>query len=255
MAQIWARGLHNPCLLGGPQCSTRQKNLKWPKTGPDDYVTPALVDKEAVYGLTCPPCPPPPPWETWATGKRVDQPPPPPQVHSLVTKTPPHHGMMKGGPQVTPSASQHHPCATTPRDCCHNPPPPSERKLSSMQATAHMHICVVIPTSALAMMLYNTTYGQPATCSPEEGLTKSHYGVTHAHHSPPSKPRAIVKRVRTPAQSGEPPPKVVKPSLPLSGAKLPPQKGEKKPALLPGQNHWPPFCGAPPPPPKETQFR
>ena len=55
-AQMWAEWLHNPCHLGGPQhsarggpqCSTRGGNLKWPKCGPDGYITPALVDKEAI---------------------------------------------------------------------------------------------------------------------------------------------------------------------------------------------------------------
>ena len=43
MAQKWAKRLHHPCLLGGPQCSARGTNLKWPKNGQSGNTTPAFL--------------------------------------------------------------------------------------------------------------------------------------------------------------------------------------------------------------------
>ena len=43
MAQKWAKRLHHPCLLGGPECSARGTNLKWPKNGQSGNITPAFL--------------------------------------------------------------------------------------------------------------------------------------------------------------------------------------------------------------------
>ena len=48
---MWAEAL----LSGGPHRSAQGKNQKWPKSGPDGYIIPAWVDKEAIQGSTWPP--------------------------------------------------------------------------------------------------------------------------------------------------------------------------------------------------------
>ena len=70
-------------------------------------------------------------------------------------------------------------CITT-QSSCHNNTPPTET-LNTGNST-HAHTCC---TSHPAMMLYSTTYGQPATCSPQDGLTKSHDKCIHTQHPPP----------------------------------------------------------------------
>ena len=42
MAHMWAQWLPNPCRLGGPQCSARGQNQKWPTCGHSGYPTPAV---------------------------------------------------------------------------------------------------------------------------------------------------------------------------------------------------------------------
>ena len=42
MAHMWAQWLPNPCRLGGPQCSARGQNQKWPTCGHGGYLTPAV---------------------------------------------------------------------------------------------------------------------------------------------------------------------------------------------------------------------
>ena len=42
MARMWAQLLPNPCRLGGPQCSAREQNQKWPAGGHKGYLTPAV---------------------------------------------------------------------------------------------------------------------------------------------------------------------------------------------------------------------
>ena len=42
MAHKWAQCLHHHCLLGAPQCLTRGENQKWPTSGHNGYITPAL---------------------------------------------------------------------------------------------------------------------------------------------------------------------------------------------------------------------
>ena len=42
MAHMWAQWLPNPCHLGGPQCSARGQNQKWPICGHSGYLTPAV---------------------------------------------------------------------------------------------------------------------------------------------------------------------------------------------------------------------
>ena len=42
MAHMWAQWLPNPCRLGGPQCSARGQNQKWPTCGHSGYLTPAV---------------------------------------------------------------------------------------------------------------------------------------------------------------------------------------------------------------------
>ena len=42
MAHMWAQWLSNPCRLGGPQCSARGQNQKWPTCGHVGYLTPAV---------------------------------------------------------------------------------------------------------------------------------------------------------------------------------------------------------------------
>ena len=42
MAHMWAHWLPNPCRLGGPQCSARGQNQKWPTCGHSGYLTPAV---------------------------------------------------------------------------------------------------------------------------------------------------------------------------------------------------------------------
>ena len=42
MAHMWAQWLPNPCRLGGPQCSARGRNQKWPTCGHCGYLTLAL---------------------------------------------------------------------------------------------------------------------------------------------------------------------------------------------------------------------
>ena len=47
----WAKWLHHPCLLGGPQCSTPGSNLKWPTSGESGYITPAFLGvPNALHG-------------------------------------------------------------------------------------------------------------------------------------------------------------------------------------------------------------
>ena len=43
MAHMWAQWLPNPCCLGGPQCSAREQNQKWPTCGHSGYLTPAVT--------------------------------------------------------------------------------------------------------------------------------------------------------------------------------------------------------------------
>ena len=51
MANKWAKWLHHPCLLGGPQCSARGKPQISPTSGQSGYITPAfLVVPNAVHG-------------------------------------------------------------------------------------------------------------------------------------------------------------------------------------------------------------
>ena len=40
MIHMWAQWLPNPCRLGGPQCSARGQNQKWPTCGHSSYLTP-----------------------------------------------------------------------------------------------------------------------------------------------------------------------------------------------------------------------
>ena len=42
MAHKWAQWLHQPCLLGAPQCVARGENQKWPTSGDSSYITPAF---------------------------------------------------------------------------------------------------------------------------------------------------------------------------------------------------------------------
>ena len=42
MVHMWAQWLPNPCHLGGPQCSARGQNHKWPTCGHTRYLTPAV---------------------------------------------------------------------------------------------------------------------------------------------------------------------------------------------------------------------
>ena len=42
MAHMWAHLLPNPCRLGGPQCSARGQNQKWPGCGHSDTLTHAV---------------------------------------------------------------------------------------------------------------------------------------------------------------------------------------------------------------------
>ena len=42
MAHMWAQWLPNPCRLGGPQCSARGQNEKWPTCWHGGYLTPAV---------------------------------------------------------------------------------------------------------------------------------------------------------------------------------------------------------------------
>ena len=39
---MWAQWLPNPCRLGGPRCSARAQNQKWPTCGHSGYLTPAV---------------------------------------------------------------------------------------------------------------------------------------------------------------------------------------------------------------------
>ena len=42
MVHMWAQWLPNPCHCGGPQCSARGQNHKWPTCGHTRYLTPAV---------------------------------------------------------------------------------------------------------------------------------------------------------------------------------------------------------------------
>ena len=42
MAHMWAPWLPNSCRLGGPRCSARGQNQKWPTCGDSGYLTPAV---------------------------------------------------------------------------------------------------------------------------------------------------------------------------------------------------------------------
>ena len=42
MVHMWAQWLPNPCHCGGPQCSARGQNHKWPTCGYTRYLTPAV---------------------------------------------------------------------------------------------------------------------------------------------------------------------------------------------------------------------
>ena len=51
MAHMWAQWLPNPCRLGGPQCSARGQNQKWPTCGHSGYLTPAVSGvSNALHG-------------------------------------------------------------------------------------------------------------------------------------------------------------------------------------------------------------
>ena len=45
LAHMWAKWLHHPCRLGGPQRSTRrqQEMATWPTCGQSGYITPAVL--------------------------------------------------------------------------------------------------------------------------------------------------------------------------------------------------------------------
>ena len=42
MSHMWAEWLPDPCRLGGPQCSARGQNQKWPTCGHNGYLTLAV---------------------------------------------------------------------------------------------------------------------------------------------------------------------------------------------------------------------
>ena len=42
MAHMWAHWLPNPCRIGGPQCSARGQNQKWPTCGHSGTLTHAV---------------------------------------------------------------------------------------------------------------------------------------------------------------------------------------------------------------------
>ena len=51
MAHMWAQWLPNPCYLGGPQCSAREQNQKWPACEHSGYLTPAVSGvPDALHG-------------------------------------------------------------------------------------------------------------------------------------------------------------------------------------------------------------
>ena len=51
MAHMWAQWLATPCRLGGPRCSARGQNQKWPTCGDSGYLTPAVLGvPNALHG-------------------------------------------------------------------------------------------------------------------------------------------------------------------------------------------------------------